>query len=64
MCEYELPINLKNFTPKDLTGVKFRGGGYFFSETPCISVSQYYNISVVTRDKNRRPQTIPTYIVL
>jgi len=29
MCEYELPINLKNFTPKDLTGVKFRGATFF-----------------------------------
>jgi len=42
MCEYELPINLKNFTPKDLTGVKFRGGATFFLKHPvyqCRSIT-------------------------
>jgi len=39
--EYELPTNLLNFTQKDLTEVKIFQqvlGGYFFSETPCMSV--------------------------
>jgi len=38
MCGYELPTNLRNVTPKELTEVKIFKKvfcGYFF-ETPCI----------------------------